>query len=330
MIGQRSEIWRKEEYDYPAAYGFIPLAVSYLHEDKAIRPCMVVAPGGAYQRVSPAEGDVVARYFYEAGYNVFVLVYTTNPLDQPLKTQPLQDISRAIRLIRAREREYRIDPEKVAVCGFSAGAHLCGSLCVHNSDIRDPRPEYDSVPNRPDAAVLAYPVISSGKYAHRDSFRALFGEGAAEEELEYMSLEKHVTGQTPPCFLWQTASDGSVPVENSYLFAKACRKAGVSFAHHVFSEGVHGMSLASKEWLEGKYRDPYTLEQTFSIIRAIEEGRTKYPKEKGNEILERFELTGTGKETWIPEDRDNMLSAISEVGMWPELAKRWLERELKL
>ena len=80
-----------------------------------------------------------------------------------------------------------------------------------------------------------------------------------------MSLEKHVTADTPPCFLWQTATDESVPVENSYLFAKACKEAGVPYAHHVFSDGVHGMSVATEDWLEERGREPYTMEQQRSI-----------------------------------------------------------------
>ena len=253
MIGEKTAIWKEGEYSYPAAYGFVPFIVSYMHEDDKIRPAMLVAPGGAYRYASPYEGNLPALEFYRAGYNVFVLAYTVNHLDEldaPLGMQPLQDISRAVRVIRAHSAQCKIDPLKIAVCGFSAGGHLCASLCVHYEDIKDPDPEYGEVSNRPDAAVLCYPVITSGEYANRESFRALLGADPDEKDLEYMSLEKHVTEDTPPCFLWQTATDASVPVENSYLFAGACRKAGVPYAHHVFSDGVHGMSVATPEWLD--------------------------------------------------------------------------------
>ena len=113
-----------------------------------------------------------------------------------------------------------------------------------------PEEAYQNVSNRPDVAILSYPVITSGKYAHRDSFVALFGKEPSEQELDYMSLENHVTKDTPPCFLWQTVTDQTVPVENSYLFAQACAQAGVPFAQHVFSEGIHGLSVATEEWLE--------------------------------------------------------------------------------
>ena len=90
MIGERIELWHKEEYHYPAAHGFIPIMVSYIHEDELMHPAMLVVPGGGYRLVSPSEAHLVAMEFYQAGYNVFVLEYTVNPLDEaPLKLQPL-------------------------------------------------------------------------------------------------------------------------------------------------------------------------------------------------------------------------------------------------
>ena len=94
MIGERIELWHKEEYHYPAAHGFIPIMVSYIHEDELMHPAMLVVPGGGYRLVSPSEAHLVAMEFYQAGYNVFVLEYTVNTLDEaPLKLQPLKDIS---------------------------------------------------------------------------------------------------------------------------------------------------------------------------------------------------------------------------------------------
>lgn len=328
MIGRRTEIWREWEYSYPAAYGFRPIIVSYIHEDKKVRPCMLVVPGGGYRYVSSTEADPVARTFYAAGYNVFVLTYTVNYLDEPLKLQPLMDIARAVRIIRYHAEKCSVDPDKMAVCGFSAGAHLCASLCVHYSDISDPDPKYAPISARPDAAVLGYPVITSGEYAHKDSFTALLGADAGEKELEYMSLEKHVTDDMPPCFLWQTASDESVPVENSYLFAMACRKAGVPFAHHVFSEGIHGMSVATEEWLEGCYGTPYTLEQIDRLTEAIEQGATPYPTEKAEEIRTAFSGKRDGGKKWDPEIKQRLKGLLDEVGMWTKLAEKWLEDRL--
>lgn len=201
-------IWEPEEYFYEHAFGFIPNVRSYLHEDHVERSCILVVPGGGYRVVSPTEGELVARKFYEKGYQAFVLTYTVNYLETaPLKRRPLQDISRAVRYIRSRAEEFAVTKNELAVCGFSAGGHLCASLCVHYGDVWDASEKYGKISNRPDAAILSYPVITSGKKAHRGSFLALLGADAKPEELEYMSLERHVTEQTPPCFLWATATD---------------------------------------------------------------------------------------------------------------------------
>lgn len=327
MIGDRIQIWNEEEYDYEGAYGFIPFLVSYIHEDKEIHPGMVIVPGGAYRVVSPSEAQLPAMEFYRQGYNVFVLTYTVNLLNCPLKMQPLKDLSRAIRIIRQRCESLAVDPERIAVCGFSAGGHLCACLCVHYKDIVDEKDEYKNYSNRPDAAVLSYPVISSAVCAHKDSFIALLGEKAEKKELEYMSLEKHVTSDTPPCFLWQTATDASVPVENSYLFAQACRKAGVPFAHHVFSEGVHGLSVATQQWLDRDFGDYYSLEQIRLLVKAICSGDTEYPAETGEQIASEFGFDGTEKEKRQDNEKEEILGTLPEVEIWPVLAGKWLERQ---
>lgn len=326
LQGEKITLWRGEEYDYPDAYGFVPFLTSYIHEDSKIHPAMIVVPGGAYRKVSPSEAQLPAEEFYGAGCNVFVLTYTINLLDEPLDLQPLRDIARAVRLIRKRSDIYSIDPDRIALCGFSAGGHLCASLCVHYMDITEKDPGYRTVSARPDAAILCYPVITSGKYAHRDSMTALLGGNPDAKKLRYMSLEHYVTEDTPPCFLWQTATDTSVPVENSYLYAMACRRAGVKFAHHVFSEGVHGMSVATETWLERDFGVPYTLEQIRCLSDAVTAGRTKYPPEQGRRIAEEFGLSGQKKEKWTAEEKDRIRETLGEVGIWPRMAELWLEK----
>ena len=326
MKQEKITLWKKEEYSYPAAYGFIPFMNSYIHEENVIRPCMIIVPGGAYRKVSPSEAHLPAMEFFDAGYQVFVLAYTVNPLAEPLRLQPLNDISRAVRMIRKSAGYYRIDPSRIALCGFSAGGHLCASLCVHYRDIRDRDGEYDRIPNRPDAAVLSYPVITTGISAHRDSVIALLGEHARREELEYMSLEKQVTTDMSPCFIWQTRTDATVPVENSYLFAEALRKADICFSHHVFSEGVHGMSVATEEWLNREFGNPYTLEQIKCLAKAMINGKTKYRPEDGKKILSDFGLDGTKKEKWTPAMKEQIRSTFPEVSVWPALAECWLKK----
>lgn len=313
MFGELIRIWEKGEYSYPLACGFVPSLVSYIHEDEKKRPCMIIVPGGGYRFVSPREGEIVARKFYDKGYNTFVLTYTTNlTLTEPLKEQPMKDLARAIRKIRQGAERYQIDPEKVILCGFSAGGHLCASVGVHYDDIQDEHRVYKKFSCRPDAMILSYPVITSGIYAHKESFEALYGKQAAEQELEYMSLEKHVTKDIPPCFVWHTVSDQTVPVENSHLFARACKEQGVLYSFHLFSNGKHGLSLANEQWASGDCGRAYTKEQMILLAKSMEEGKIILPKEAQERV--RAEISKVRE-----KDEPN-----EEVSIWPELADRWL------
>lgn len=320
MQQERIDIWGEDEYSYSAAFGFRPNFRTCLHQDGETRPCVLVIPGGGYRMVVPSEGEIVAKCFFEKGYQTFVGTYTTNFLGtEPLRTQPLEDISRMVRLIRVRADEFRVDPERIVVCGFSAGAHLCGSLGVHWKQVRDER--YPVISNRPDGVILSYPVITSGEYAHRDSFVALLGEDASEEELNWASLEKNVTFDTSPMFLWQTVTDETVPVENSYLMAMALNKAGISFEHHVFPRGRHGLSIANEDWAEGRFGEPYTMEQLACMAKAMEAGTIQVPPDKA-EVLKPFSHPETDRPSFPT------CTTFPEVMVWPELADRWMKLNL--
>lgn len=265
-------LYQGSEYSYPCAGTFVPNLIPYQHEDETARPAVVVVPGGGYALVSPSEGEMVAKRFFDAGYQAFVLTYTTNMFRlKPLETQPLRDISRAVRYLRKNAAELHIDPSRVCCCGFSAGAHLVGSLAVHHADVclsADPNAEID---NRPDAVILCYPVITAGEFAHKDSFTCLFGENPTPEQLAWASLENHVTAQTPPTFLWQTFTDETVPVDNSILFAKSCRAHGVRCELHLFMENKHGLSLANAEWAENEVTPQalQTMMQTWQTMKMM-------------------------------------------------------------
>ncbi len=243
MIQKTELIWEEGENTYDNGKYQLQYIDAYIHEGQQKRPGMLVLPGGAYTHLSDMESDVVARRFFELGYQAFVLVYTIDDTEKvPLGMQPLRDASRAVRYIRNSAERFKLEDKKVAVCGFSAGGHLAACLCTHFKSIVDKK--YTRESNRPDAAVLCYPVISSGKYAHKNSFKALLGELAPLDDLKFMSVEKQVDEDTPPTFIWTMASDASVPYMNSELYANACLEKGVPAALHIFSEGRHGIGLA--------------------------------------------------------------------------------------
>lgn len=321
MKSERYVLWKDGEYDYPQAYGFVPNLVSYLHEDGEKHPCMLVVPGGGYRIVSPSEGEIVAMKFYKKGYNAFVCTYTTNITGlATLGMQPLRDLSRAVRFLRSEAEGFGIDPEQLVICGFSAGGHLCASLCVHFEDVEDV--VYGAYSNRPDAAILSYPVITSGEKAHRDSFTALLGADASAQELNYMSLEMQVSSKTPPCFLWQTAEDEVVPVENSYLFASACLANGVPFAHHVFPFGPHGLSLANERWSNREFGVPYTREQSERVLTELKSERLHLPADREEHVRNDCNENGV-------QDQAERRPPMCDVAVWPELADMWIQTVLK-
>ena len=335
MITFRKDIWKDDEYTYEASYGFMPNIRAYLHEDDEIHDAMLVVPGGGYCMVVPHEGEVVAKNFYDKGMNVFVLTYTTDiTFAVPLKLQPLKDISRAMRVLRVNAKDYHINLNKIVICGFSAGGHVCGSLATHWQDIEDEA--YADISNRPDGVILSYPVITTGEYTHIYSVWALIGQNASKEEMEYFSLETQVSDKTPPCFIWQTREDDLVPVENSYLFANALREAGVKHAHYVFPYGGHGMSIASADLANGRYCSDYTFEQVALAVNAAKNGKgINVSDERIAELKEQFaeeqviNSTDVGNATnaseWDTVTDEKYEHPHKDVCMWPELAFEWIK-----
>ena len=319
MEQKRIEIWNSGEYDYPHAFGFVPNLHTYLHEDDEIRPFFLVVPGGGYAYCSENEGEIVARTFYEKGYQAAVLTYTTNPLSMvPLHEQPLKDIARAVRMIRAKKDEFRTFTDRIIICGFSAGAHVCGTLAEYHDTVADSL--YPEVSAAPDRTVLCYPVITMGEYAHKGSVATLLGSDASAEDIEKMSLEKNVRDDMCPVFLWQTMEDKSVPVENSYLMAMALKKKNIPFAHHVFTHGAHGLSVANQDLCDRKYANPYTLDQVFALMDAIRNG-SFVPEDPNTEkaLDEKFSYRKD------PNWRDASRKPNPDAARWVELCASWLE-----
>lgn len=210
------------------------------------RPVILICPGGAYSRCSDREGEPVAMQFLAMGYHVAVLEYSVAPDHFPTS---LLELAEAAARIRERAEEWHVDPERLMVCGFSAGGHLACSLgAMWNRKFVFQALGRGAEELKPNGMILGYPVITSGKSAHRDSFTNLLGEAAEDENmLELVSLEKQVGSQTPSAFIWHTYADQSVPVENSLLLAMALRKAKVKTELHIYPDGIHGLSLANEE-----------------------------------------------------------------------------------
>ena len=204
----------------------------------------VVCPGGGYTRLADHEGHDVAVWLNGIGVTAVVLKYRLGPRYR--HPAPLQDVARAIRTVRARAKEWNVDPGRIGVIGFSAGGHLASTVATQ-FDAGNPAAAdaVDRVSSRPNLAVLAYPVISmEARIAHAGSRNNLLGPNPSAELVQALSSERRVTTQTPPTFLFHTADDAVVLVENSLQFAAALRGAKVPYQLHVFETGRHGVGLA--------------------------------------------------------------------------------------
>ena len=201
---------------------------------------VIVLPGGGYQVNAKSEGEPVALAFLGSGIQAFLLEYSVAPVRWP---QALLETAAAIAFLRKNAARYGVAPDRIAVCGFSAGGHLAGCAAnLWDSPVVLDRLGLTGELTRPDAAILCYPVITMGQFGSDMTRSNLFGEGPVVAET---SLENSVTPNNPPTFLWATYTDGSVPVENTLLYASALRARGVPFELHIFDKGPHAMGLAT-------------------------------------------------------------------------------------
>ena len=203
------------------------------------RPALVICPGGAYRFTSPREADPPALAFAEQGYQVFILDYDCG--EKARDCLPLRQLAGTLCHIRAHGEEWCIEREHIAVMGFSAGGHLAASLGAFWN-----RPELGLTREaRPDALLLCYPVITLLEHTHEES--AYNVTGGRAELRENLSVERFVTPEFPPSFIWHTVDDESVPVENSLLLIRALQREKVPFECHLFAHGQHGISVCTQE-----------------------------------------------------------------------------------
>lgn len=211
--------------------------------DRPNGTAVIVCPGGGYVRLSNLrEGVQYANWLSTLGVTTFVLKNRLQEFGHPA---PLQDVLRAVRIVRSRAAEFKIDPARIGVMGSSAGGHLAASAgtLFDNAAGRTGAP-LDAVNARPDFLILMYPVITlDDPFAHAGSRQALLGTAPPPDLLRLMSVEKQVTAATPPTLLIHTQADATVPVENSILFYQALTRAKVPAEMYLFEHGSHGMGM---------------------------------------------------------------------------------------
>lgn len=204
----------------------------YLPDEAGRRPAILILPGGGYSRHAPHESEPVAEWLNSLGIAAFVLRYRVSPHRYPA---PLDDGWAALEFIRNHES---VDSSRVGVLGFSAGGHLAGLLATGTDQ------------PRPALAVLCYPVISLEDGMNLGSAANLLGPDASEELRRSLSVHRRVDDKTPPSFVWHTADDAGVSLDNSLMVTQALSANGVPVELHVYPHGKHGLGLATGERAE--------------------------------------------------------------------------------
>ncbi len=241
------------------------------------RPAVLVCPGGAYMNCSDREGEPVALRFASMGYHAFVLRYSVYgegkregfpDLSKPLPVKehsqypaPMREIGQSLKIIREHGEDWLVDADRIAICGFSAGAHNCAMYETNwNRPVIYEYLKTEPEKIRPAAVILGYTLsdyLYMNEMAEKQGPMALglfeasntsfLGEAEpSDDRLDLVSPARHVTEQTPPTFLWATAGDNLVPVQHSIRMAHALADHGVPFELHIFEEGDHGLALADQ------------------------------------------------------------------------------------
>lgn len=229
----------------PVLTTYLPYNMTEMNRQDQKRPSILLCPGGGYGMVSQREAEVIALHFLPEGYNVFILTYSVKPNRFPTH---LREVAAAMELIYENADAWSTDVERIAIMGFSAGGHLAAhySNAYDIPEVRSVFPESKGVK----ASILCYSVISAlPENAHQGSFQNLTGcQFPLEDAMaEKFSCDKLVTDRTPPAFLWHTAADQAVPVNNSLLYAQALAKHGIPFGLHVYPAGRHGLATVDEQ-----------------------------------------------------------------------------------
>lgn len=234
VVSSKEQIVKEE---FPLDTSFLSL---YPVVAREARPFVLVLPGGGYEHLASHEGEPIARWLNDLGIHAGVLEYQVGDFEI---TSLLEDVEHALQWIRQTPHDWLVIPDQVGLIGFSAGGHLASIVSTIGAE-------------KPNLLMLGYPVISfHDPYTHLGSRTHFLGEQPTLEQLQAFSSDRQVTAQTPPTFMWTTANDGAVPVENSLLFAFSLSRERIPFELHVFEEGRHGLGLSEdnlecRQWLD--------------------------------------------------------------------------------
>ena len=272
MLIKKIQLWEDNEHVNLFTY-ILDNSMEFKKDKK--KPAVIICPGGGYLGTSDREAEPVAMRFAAQGYHAFVLRYNTyftewvsdfnNPPKGNEKSEypgPLFDLAKAMMIIKENTEEWFVDIDRISICGFSAGAHLTASMGVHwQDDLLKEKFGVDSEIFKPNSLILGYPLLDYKAMKEKlevspdkmlkgffeTSNKAVFGKpDPTDEEIEKLSPVNYVSANTPPTFIWHTADDSMVYVENSLNFATQLTKNKVPYELHIFESGPHGLSLCDE------------------------------------------------------------------------------------
>ena len=223
-----------------------PHIISFYPAGGKCRGAVLVCPGGGYVCNYQPEGEPIAVWLNSIGFAAFVLGYRVAPYSYPV---PLLDVQRALRLIRFNALQGGYAEKPVGVLGSSAGGHLAAMTGVSFNEKTNYNPldKIDEMSDKPDFMILCYPLLTFRNNSNIDSLKNLTGQAPDKKALTMFSLENLITEKTPPAFIWHTADDQVINVQNSMQFAHELSNKKVSFALHIFQSGRHGLGVTSEE-----------------------------------------------------------------------------------
>jgi acetyl esterase/lipase len=243
-----------------------PTLIIYLPDAEMATGCgIVVCPGGGYGGLAmDHEGHQIARWLNSFGVAAFICDYRHRGKGYG-HPAPLQDAQRAVRTVRARAKEFGVQPDRVGIMGFSAGGHLTSTALTHfDKGHADSADAIEKVSCRPDFGLLCYAVIALDQpFTHMGSQHNLLGKDASKDLIESLSNERQVTAETPPTFLFHTQEDTAVPPENSIVFYAAMLKHKVPGELHIYQKGQHGVGLAAS--IPGTSDWPHAFERWLKV-----------------------------------------------------------------
>ncbi|MBE7047362.1 MAG: alpha/beta hydrolase [Ruminococcaceae bacterium] len=219
------------------------MMTAFIRETDKPLPAVIVFPGGGYVNRARHEAEPIAEYYYSMGFHAFVVEYRVSPNRYPA---PLIDAQRAIKIVRYNAKKWNVDPDKIITLGFSAGGHLCAMTLTMDDVCTVTGDEIDKMSAKVNGGILCYALTNVEEgYGHVGAGKNLLGDSYEDLKADY-SLEKKVTADTPPCFIWHTFEDPVVNVKNALFFADKLKENNVSCEMHIFPNGRHGLGMGDR------------------------------------------------------------------------------------